>query len=221
MIIEWLKKLQKYPKEGTYGDYYSENEEKMINDYSQIAMGFLEHHAKRIWVIQMKKLQYNCSDFYEKKILKLVHKSTPEFNRGKEDALNEAERIFERTTKGHNVPYLGKTIKQAVFELRQVLNDYTERIKQCPAAELLNINRINKEIRTKGLKHRALLLGVGLTAAVRLRGYGNFQIVTSYGVGPHLLNFQIVNDRDNVENEMKEKVKPFRIQPSINIDYKI
>ncbi|AFP65496.1 hypothetical protein CMESO_329 (nucleomorph) [Chroomonas mesostigmatica CCMP1168] len=218
---EQLKIFQTRAKEGTYGNFYTEENTQMISDYAFRARLFLEHHTKRIWVLQMKKLQYNCSDFFEKKVLKILTNNPEEYDKAKDHILLETEKIFQKTVQGHDIPKLGKLIINAVLELRQVLNQYTEKCKEFPAAELRDINRISRNIRSKGIKQRSFAAGLGITASVRLRGFGNFHIITSYGLGPHILNFSCINDRDTIENDYKEKVSPFRIQPSVNFDIKI
>lgn len=216
-----MQLFQKFTAEGPYCEYYSDEEQKMVDYYEKVVLGFFEHHTRRIWVLQIKMLQYECSDLFEKKIFKLLHKTTSEFYKGKDDAINEIEQIFKKTAKGHDIPELGKTIEKGCLELRQVLYDYTEKIKESPTAELLNLDRINKEILTKGLKTKSTIVGFGLTTAIRLLGHGNFQIISSHGFGPHIFNFSVVNDRLNTEQDTKNKVKPFRFQPSLNFDVRI
>jgi len=63
--------------------------------------------------------------------------------------------------------------------------------------------------------------GFGITAAVRPRGFGNLQLVTSYTHGPHVFNFSLVNDLDVAEQEGQSRIKPIRIQPSLNFDVDI
>jgi hypothetical protein len=72
-----------------------------------------------------------------------------------------------------------------------------------------------------GLRTKSLVVGCGLTTAVRLRGYGNFQMLSSYAFGPHVFNFSCINDRDTLENETKHYIRPFRMQPSLNFDIRL
>jgi len=80
------------------------------------------------------------------------------------------------------------------------------------------MQRVEKKTSNSGLKQSGVVVGFGLTTAVRPSGFGNFQLVTSYSHGPHVFNFSLVNDRDVAEQEGQGKIKPIRIQPSLNFD---
>ena len=56
---------------------------------------------------------------------------------------------------------------------------------------------------------------------MRPRGFGNLQLVSSYSHGPHVFNFSLVNDLDVAEQEGQTRIKPIRIQPSLNFDVDI
>jgi hypothetical protein len=220
-IIKLLKEASKDPKELSQGIFYTDREKKLIEKYINRIWVFLEIHTKKIWLLQIKMLQFKCSEIYKEKILKLLIGGSQKWELEKEKALIDTEKIFANTAKGHNIPLLKKNILPAKIELRKVLEEFTQNIRESPAAELQNLERIDREVQTMGLRTKSLVVGCGLTTAVRLRGYGNFQMLSSYAFGPHVFNFSCINDRDTLENETKHYIRPFRMQPSLNFDIRL
>jgi hypothetical protein len=101
------------------------------------------------------------------------------------------------------------------------LIEFSEKFKESPIVKLQSLQRLEKQTSTSGLKQSGIVIGFGLTAALRPHGFGNFQLITSYTQGPHVFNFSLVNDRDIAEQEGQGKIKPFRIQPSLNFDIEL
>lgn len=106
-------------------------------------------------------------------------------------------------------------------ELQQVLGEVTEKFKDSAVSKLISIQKTSKKTSKGKFKQSGVIVGFGVTAAVRPRGFGNLQLVTSYSQGPHVFNFSLVNDLDVAEQEGQTRIKPIRIQPSLNFDVDI
>lgn len=103
-------------------------------------------------------------------------------------------------------------------ELQRVLSEVAEKFKDSAVSKLISIQKTGKKTSKGKLKQSGIVTGFGITAAVRPRGFGNLQVITSYSQGPHVFNFSLVNDLDVAEQEGQTRIKPIRIQPSLNFD---
>ena len=106
-------------------------------------------------------------------------------------------------------------------ELQQVLGEVAEKFKDSTVSKLISIQKTGQKTSKGKLKQSGIVVGFGLTAAVKPRGFGNLQIITSYSQGPHVFNFSLVNDYDIAQQEGQSRIKPIRIQPSLNFDIDI
>lgn len=222
--MELAKKLSyqdQYPSEASIGNYFTQKEVIMINSYSRKAWSFFVRHLKKIWLFQIRMRQYRCSEIFKEKILNLFLQEPLKWESGYTQAIRECEELFIKSAKGYQIPLINKTLFSAKNELLMVLKDYYADLKASPARELNSLDHIEKDVNKTGSKSSQMVVGFALTSAIRLRGYGNFQFVSSYAYGPHVFNFSCINDRSTLENETKGYVKPLRIQPSLNFDIRL
>jgi sulfur relay (sulfurtransferase) DsrC/TusE family protein len=145
--------------------------------------------------------QYRCSEIFKEKILHLFLSEPLKWEDGYLKSLKECEDLFVESAKGYQIPLINKTLFSAKNELVMVLKDYYADLKASPARELNSLDHIEKDINKTGSRSSQMVVGFALTSAIRLRGYGNFQFVSSYAYGPHIFNFSCINDRSTLENE--------------------
>jgi hypothetical protein len=205
----------------TIGKYFNKKEVLLINHYSKKAWAFFERHLKKIWFFQIRMLQYKCSVIFKEKILKLFLQEPLHWETGNNNAIKECEELFMKSGADFEIPLINKTLYFAKNELINALRDYSVELKESPARELNALDKIEKNINRSKSKSKQMIVGFALTTAVRLPGYGNFQLVSSYAHGPHVFNFSCINDKSTLENETKGYVKPVRIQPSLNFDIRL
>jgi hypothetical protein len=203
------------------GQYFSKKEIFLINYYSKKAWSFFERHLKKIWFFQIRMLQYKCSVIFKEKILKLFLQEPLHWDAGSTEAIKECEELFMKSGADFEIPLIKKTLYFAKSELKNALKDYFIELKESPAKELNALDKIEKSVNRTKSKSKQMIVGFALTTAVRLPGYGNFQLVSSYAHGPHVFNFSCINDKSTLENETKGYVKPLRIQPSLNFDIRL
>uniref|UniRef100_A0A6U2BZM7 Uncharacterized protein n=1 Tax=Hemiselmis andersenii TaxID=464988 RepID=A0A6U2BZM7_HEMAN len=217
-----LKKFdEEIPYDVSIGQYFSRKEIFLINHYSKKAWSFFERHLKKIWFFQIRMLQYKCSVIFKEKILKLFLQEPLHWDTGNNKAIKECEELFMKSGADFEIPLIKKTLYFAKNELINALRDYFIELKESPAKELNALDKIEKNINRTKSKSKQMIVGFALTTAVRLPGYGNFQMVSSYAYGPHVFNFSCINDKSTLENETKGYVKPVRIQPSLNFDIRL
>jgi hypothetical protein len=224
--IELAKKIRGYDEginqtQASLGSYIGKNEILTINRFSKKAWSFFIRHLKKIWLFQIRMRQYRCSEIFKEKILHLFLSEPLKWEDGYTKSLKECEDLFVESAKGYQIPLINKTLFSAKNELIMVLKDYYADLKASPARELNSLDHIEKDINKAGPRSSQMVVGFALTSAIRLRGYGNFQFVSSYAYGPHIFNFSCINDRSTLENETKGYVKPLRIQPSLNFDIRL
>lgn len=222
--IELAKKIRCYDEginQASLGSYIGKSEILTINRFSKKAWSFFIRHLKKIWLFQIRMRQYRCSEIFKEKILHLFLSEPLKWEDGYLKSLKECEDLFVESAKGYQIPLINKTLFSAKNELVMVLKDYYADLKASPARELNSLDHIEKDINKTGSRSSQMVVGFALTSAIRLRGYGNFQFVSSYAYGPHIFNFSCINDRSTLENETKGYVKPLRIQPSLNFDIRL
>lgn len=134
------------------------------------------------------------------------------------DALRRVDEWFSRKAEELLVPSLRMSFRPARLEVHNVLSDYTAKFKDSPTVQLQAMRRLERQASRPPSKPRNVSVGLGLTGAVRPRGYGNVQLVTGYSRGPHVVNMTVCNDADAAEQEGQGKVPFFRLQPTLNFD---
>ena len=170
---------------------------------------------------QLLNLQSQALEKFKDTLLKIASDSKKNFDSEKKLAIDSVSQWFI----SHAEALVSNNIKLSYIaaqkELDNVLIEFSEKFKESPIVKLQSLQRLEKQTSTSGLKQSGIVVGFGLTAALRPHGFGNFQLITSYTQGPHVFNFSLVNDRDIAEQEGQGKIKPFRIQPSLNFDIEL
>lgn len=133
-------------------------------------------------------------------------------------ALRRVDEWFSRKAEELLVPSLRMSFRPSRLEVHNVLSDYTAKFKDSPTVQLQAMRRLERQASRPPSKPRNVSVGLGLTGAVRPRGYGNVQLVTGYSRGPHVVNMTVCNDADAAEQEGQGKVPFFRLQPTLNFD---
>jgi len=174
-----------------------------------------------LFTSQLLILQTQALDKFKDILVWQAKNSSKEFEFDKGVAMLEVNEWFENKASKITVPEMRLDSTGAKKELQQVLSEVTEKFKESAVAKLISIEKTSKKTSKGKLKQGGIVVGFGLTAAVRPRGFGNFQLVTSYSQGPHVFNFSLVNDMDVAEQEGQTRIKPVRIQPSLNFDIDI
>ncbi|AAK39850.1 hypothetical protein (nucleomorph) [Guillardia theta] len=213
-VKEFIEKLNK--------EFNFETNNSSCNNYMiQKSENLSESIYKKIiklFTKQLLMLQTQALDKFKDVLIDIVSKSDNDFEIEKTKLIQKVKDWFVINSKDLRIPELNLNINNALIELEQVLTDFAQKFNDSPVYKLLSLNKINRSVKNSSFKQTGMIVGFGLTAAARLRGFGNFQLVSSYSHGPHVLNFSIVNDKDIAEQEGQSKVKTFRIQPSLNFD---
>ena len=174
-----------------------------------------------LFTSQLLILQTQALDKFKDILVWQAKNSSKEFEFDKSVAMLEVNEWFEKKATKIAIPEMKLDSTGAKRELRQVLGEVTEKFKESAIAKLISVEKTNKKTSKGKLKQSGIVIGFGITAAVRPRGFGNLQLVTSYSHGPHVFNFSLVNDMDVAEQEGQTRIKPVRIQPSLNFDIDI
>jgi len=174
-----------------------------------------------LFTSQLLILQTQALDKFKDILVWQAKNSSKEFEFDKGLAMLEVNEWFQNKASKIAVPEMRLDSTGAKKELQQVLSEVTEKFKESAVAKLISIEKTSKKTSKGKLKQGGIVVGFGLTAAVRPRGFGNFQLVTSYSQGPHVFNFSLVNDMDVAEQEGQTRIKPVRVQPSLNFDIDI
>mmetsp|Transcript_53727 Transcript_53727/g.127047 ORF Transcript_53727/g.127047 Transcript_53727/m.127047 type:complete len:540 (+) Transcript_53727:1168-2787(+) len=167
---------------------------------------------------QILNLQTQALDKFKDLLLSIISDTKKDFEFEKKLVMEKINSWFEEKAEKIIVPEMQLTYQGARKELQNVLIEFAEKFKESPVVKLNSMQKVEKKTSSSGLKQSGIVIGFGLTTAVRPSGFGNFQLVTSYSHGPHVFNFSLVNDRDVAEQEGQGKIKPIRIQPSLNFD---
>lgn len=174
-----------------------------------------------LFTSQLLILQTQALDKFKDILVWQVKNSSKEFEFDKSVAMLEVNEWFENKASKIEIPEMRLDSIGAKRELQQVLGEVTEKFKESAVAKLISVEKTSKKTSKGKLKQGGIVIGFGITAAVRPRGFGNLQLVTSYSQGPHVFNFSLVNDMDVAEQEGQTRIKPVRIQPSLNFDIDI
>ena len=174
-----------------------------------------------LFTSQLLILQTQALDRFKDILVWQAKNSSKEFEFEKGVAILQVNEWFDSKASKICIPEMRLDFTGAKKELQQVLGEVTEKFKDSAVSKLISIQKTSKKTSKGKLKQSGIVAGFGITAAVRPRGFGNLQLVTSYTHGPHVFNFSLVNDLDVAEQEGQSRIKPIRIQPSLNFDIDI
>ena len=174
-----------------------------------------------LFTSQLLILQTQALDKFKDILVWQAKHSQKDFEFEKGIAILEVNDWFESKASKISIPEMRLDYNGAKKELQQVLGEVSEKFKDSAVSKLISIQKTNKKTSKGKLKQSGVVVGFGVTAAVRPRGFGNLQFVSSYSHGPHVFNFSLVNDLDVAEQEGQTRIKPVRIQPSLNFDVDI
>jgi hypothetical protein len=174
-----------------------------------------------LFTSQLLILQTQALDKFKDLLVWQAKNSQKEFEFEKGIAITQVNDWFESKASKISIPEMRLDFIGAKKELQQVLGEVSEKFKESAVSKLISIQKTGKKTSKGKLKQSGVVIGFGITAAVRPRGFGNLQLVSSYSHGPHVFNFSLVNDLDVAEQEGQTRIKPIRIQPSLNFDVDI
>lgn len=131
-------------------------------------------------------------------------------------ALRRVDEWFARKAEALLVPSMRLTFRSARQEVQNALHTFGEGFANSPTAQLQAMQQMERQAQRAPPRQRNIEFGLGINAACRPAGFGNFQLITGYARGPHTMQFTLVNDKDAAEQEGQGQVPFFRIQPTIN-----
>jgi hypothetical protein len=193
------------------------NDERAIRKIQELS-DMVRQNIISLFTRQILNLQTQALDKFKDLLLSIISDTKKDFEFEKKLVMEKINSWFEEKAEKIVVPEMQLTYQGAKKELQNVLIEFAEKFKESPVVKLNSMQKVEKKTSSSGLKQSGIVIGFGLTTAVRPSGFGNFQLVTSYSHGPHVFNFSLVNDRDVAEQEGQGKIKPIRIQPSLNFD---
>lgn len=183
--------------------------------------GMMQDRIISLFTSQLLILQTQALDKFKDYLIWQAKYSNKAFEFEKGIAIIQVNEWFESKASEISVPEMRLGFSGAKKELQQVLGEVAEKFKDSAVSKLISIQKTSKKTSKGKLKQSGIVTGFGITAAVRPRGFGNLQVITSYSQGPHVFNFSLVNDLDIAEQEGQTRIKPIRIQPSLNFDIEI
>ncbi len=131
-------------------------------------------------------------------------------------ALRRVDEWFARKAESLLVPSMRLSYRGSRQEVQNALQTYGEGFRNSPTAQLQAMQQMERQAQRPPARQRNIEFGLGINAACRPSGFGNFQLITGYSRGPHTMQFTLVNDKDAAEQEGSGEVPFFRIQPTIN-----
>lgn len=131
-------------------------------------------------------------------------------------ALRRVDEWFARKAEALLVPSMRLSFRSARQEVQNALHTFGEGFANSPTAQLQAMQQMERQAQRAPPRQRHIEFGLGINAACRPSGFGNFQLITGYARGPHTMQFTLVNDKDAAEQEGQGQVPFFRIQPTIN-----
>jgi hypothetical protein len=172
---------------------------------------------KQLFKKQVVSLQEKALEFFESALLRIL--MAPQKNYSLEKTLLHLKVMgwFEKKSKSLDAPPFTAS-KKATVRMGESLREFALQFKKSPVVQLHMLDRTEKQMSPSNIKEKSLVVGFGLTAAVRPPGFGNFQFISHYSHGPHVFNFSLVNDRDAAQQEGQSQVQNVRIQPSLNFE---
>jgi len=183
--------------------------------------GIVQSRITSLFTIQLLILQTQALDKFKDTLIRQAKHSNKEFEFEKGVAILQVNDWFDSKASKISVPEMHLDFINAKKELQQVLGEVAEKFKDSTVSKLISIQKTGQKTSKGKLKQSGIVVGFGLTAAVKPRGFGNLQIITSYSQGPHVFNFSLVNDYDIAQQEGQSRIKSIRIQPSLNFDIDI
>ena len=166
---------------------------------------------------QLRLLKEKCLAFFEDFLLDLIMDPKKNFEAEKRILIQKAMIFFQKNSKTLESPPWKETRKNSPG-MEKILVDFALEFKESPVVQLHMLDRMKKQMSPSNIKEKSLVIGFGLTVAVRPPGFGNFQFISHYSHGPHVFNLSLVNDRDAALQEGQSKVQRLRIQPSLNFE---
>lgn len=131
-------------------------------------------------------------------------------------ALRRVDEWFARKAEALLVPSMRLSYRGQRQEVQNALQSFGEGFRNSPTAQLQAMQQMERQAQRAPARQRNIEFGLGINAACRPAGFGNFQLITGYSRGPHTMQFTLVNDKDAAEQEGQGQVPLFRIQPTIN-----
>ena len=195
----------------------NENSLNKIRELSEMVQG----RITALYTSQLLILQTQALDKFKDILIWQAKHSNKDFEFEKGVAILQVNDWFESKASRITITEMRLDFNGAKKELQQVLVEVAEKFKDSAVSRLISIQKTGKKTSKGKLKQSGVIAGFGITAAVRPRGFGNLQIITSYSHGPHVVNFSLVNDVDIAEQEGQTRIKSIRIQPSLNFDVDI
>jgi len=195
----------------------NENSLNKIRELSEMVQG----RITALYTSQLLILQTHALDKFKDILIWQAKHSNKDFEFEKGVAILQVNDWFESKASRITITEMRLDFNGAKKELQQVLVEVAEKFKDSAVSRLISIQKTGKKTSKGKLKQSGVIAGFGITAAVRPRGFGNLQIITSYSHGPHVVNFSLVNDVDIAEQEGQTRIKSIRIQPSLNFDVDI
>lgn len=150
------------------------------------------------------------------KSIMLDNVSDPGYETETPAAVQRVDEWFAQNAVALLVPSMHLSFRSARQEVQNALHQYGEGFSNSPTAQLQAMQRMERQAQRAPPRQRNVEFGLGINAACRPAGFGNFQLVTGYARGPHSMQFTLVNDKDVAEQEGQGQVPFFRIQPTIN-----
>lgn len=174
----------------------------------------LQSRVRSLFNKQILLLQNAALQRFKKILLSKV--TNPMYERETPIALRSVDEWFARNAESLLVPSMRLSYRSARQEVQNALHTYGEGFANSPTAQLQAMQQMERQAQRAPPRQRNIEFGLGINAACRPRGFGNFQLITGYARGPHTMQFTLVNDKDAAEQEGQGQVPFFRIQPTIN-----
>ncbi|KAI0561837.1 GB1/RHD3-type guanine nucleotide-binding (G) [Gracilaria domingensis] len=174
----------------------------------------LQSRVRSLFNKQILLLQNAALQRFKKILLSKV--ANPMYETETPIALRNVDEWFARHAEFLLVPSMRLSFRSARQEVQNALHTYGEGFANSPTAQLQAMQQMERQAQRAPPRQRNIEFGLGINAACRPSGFGNFQLITGYNHGPHSMQFTLVNDKDAAEQEGQGQVPFFRIQPTIN-----
>ena len=174
----------------------------------------LQSRIRSLFNKQVLLLQNSALQRFKDILLSNVTNS--EYETQTPDAIRRVDEWFARKAESLVVSSMRLSFRSARQEVQNALHTYSDGFANSPTAQLQAMQQMERQAQRAPPRQRNVEFGLGINAACRPAGYGNFQLITGYSRGPHTMQFTLVNDKDAAEQEGQGQVPFFRIQPTIN-----
>jgi len=108
-------------------------------------------------------------------------------------ALRRVDEWFARKAENLLVPSMRLSYRGARQEVQNALQTYGEGFRNSPTAQLQAMQQMERAAQRPPARARNVEFGLGINAALRPAGFGNFQFITGYSRGPHTMQFTLVS----------------------------